>query len=429
MRFISKNRIKDVNRILGNIKDAFPEGPARRLYRLKAAYSIMTELSSALGLEDALKTLINRIASYMGVEMVSIMFVDSDKNRLIMKIAKGLDEEVVRVAGAQIGEGVAGWVGRTGEPLLIKDITRDARFARRSSNQYYNNSLLSVPLKIRDEVIGVVNVNNKVSKDIFRYHDLELLKTIVDMSAMAIDNIRTREDMRRADSASSDMVANVSHELKTPLATIKEATLLMLEGAAGDVTEKQKRYLELSRHNVDRMVGIVNELLECTKFGRSGASIKRDLFNIADAAKNVLDSLSIVARQKGILLEGAIPDGKVEIWGDQDKLNEVISNLIENAIKYNRPKGKVGISLEEGEKSVTISVTDTGMGIPKDELDKIFDRFYRVGRNSREGIPGSGLGLSIVKDIVGMHQGDIKVESTPGNGSVFTVTLPKSLRK
>lgn len=224
-------------------------------------------------------------------------------------------------------------------------------------------------------------------------------------------------------------ISNVSHELKAPLATIKEALLLLSEGSLGAVNEKQKKFLDLSSQNVERLNRLINGFLDSAKLENSKSSMKRSLFSITDTAKTIMDSLDMIAKNKGIVLEGLIPDKKIEIWGDPDKLNQVISNLVENAIKYNRPDGKVHISLEETDDEISISVRDTGMGIPKDDLDKVFDRFYRVERSDMAGIPGTGLGLSIVKDIVSMHKGAISVESEINNGSKFTVALPKNLRK
>ncbi|MCX5667010.1 MAG: GAF domain-containing sensor histidine kinase [Candidatus Omnitrophica bacterium] len=404
-------------------------GPVKRFYKLRAAYSIAMEISSSLDLEEALKIFVNRVASYMDVEIVSVMFLDNEKRRLIVKIARGLSEEVIKDSNASLGEGISGWVGKTGEPLLIKDITKDARFTRRSGGHYYNNSLLTVPLKLCGRVIGVMNVNNKISKDIFRQYDLELLNTITEISVIALENARLQDEMKRASKSNYEMVSNVSHELRSPLAIIKEALLLLSEGSLGAVSEKQKKFLNLSTQNVERLSCLINGFLDSACQENSGSSTKRSLFSITDAAKTIIDSLNIIARDKGIVLEGAIPDKKIEIWGDPDKLNQVISNLVDNAIKYNRPAGLVQVSLEETENSINISVRDTGMGIPKDDLDKVFDRFYRVERNDTAGIPGTGLGLSIVKDIVNMHKGAISVESEINSGSKFTVALPKSLRK
>ena len=227
-----------------------------------------------------------------------------------------------------------------------------------------------------------------------------------------------------------DMVSNVSHEFKTPLATIKEALLLLSEGSLGAVNEKQKRFLDISSQNVGRLERLINDFLNSVRKESSESPIKRSLFSITDTTKNIVDSLNVIAKEKGIILNGAIPDKKIEIWGDPDKLNQVISNLVENAIKYNKPEGKIEVSLREEEESVAISVMDTGVGIPKDDLGRIFEKFYRVERNSAGGtIPGTGLGLSIVKDIIDTHKGKVSVESEIDAGSKFTVTLPKSIRK
>ena len=226
-----------------------------------------------------------------------------------------------------------------------------------------------------------------------------------------------------------EMASNVSHDLRTPLAVIQEALLLLSEGSLGAVSEKQKKFLDISIKNAERLNRFIDEFLDSVKLENSKPSIKRSFFNITDVAKMIIDSLGIIARDKGIVLEGAIPDKKIEIWGDPDKLNQVISNLVDNAIKYNRPAGLVQVSLEEADDVVNISVRDSGMGIPKDDLDKIFDRFYRVERSDTSGISGTGLGLSIVKDIVDMHKGAISVESEINSGSKFTIALPKNLRK
>lgn len=417
-----------MNRFVENIRGRFITSPIRRFYKLKAAHSVATELLSALDLEDCLKILVNRIASYMSVEIVSIMFVDSERRRLIVKIAKGLNENIAHDAGTQIGEGISGWVGKTGEPLLIKDITKDTRFPGRSGGRYYNNSLLSVPLKMRNRIIGVININNKISRDIFRGSDLELLNAIAEFAAIAIEVIRLEEQVAKSSKDNRELMSNVTHDLKTPLATIKEAILLVLEGVSGQINEKQKKYLDISVENVERMIRMINNILLSDKIIQDRPGIRRNLFNVTDTANSIIDSLGMIAKKKGILLEGSIPEKKIEIWGDPDKLNEVISNLVENAIKYNRPEGRVDVSLDEDEESVKISVRDTGKGIPKEDIGRIFERYYRADGAEKSGVSGTGLGLSIVKDIVNMHKGNISVESESNKGTKFTVTLPKDLR-
>ncbi len=410
------------------IRGRFISSPIRRFYKLRAAHSIMTELLSALDFEDCLRILVNRIASYLDIEKVSIMLVDSDKKRLVVKIAKGPGAESMHNANIRLGEGIAGWVGKTGEPLLIKDITKDSRFVRRPGGKYYNNSLLSVPLKLRNRIIGVINVNNKISKDVFRLSDLDLLRTIADFAAVAAELIRLEGQVSETNKYSQELISNVTHELKTPLATIKEALSLIADGLSGPLNEKQKRYIGMSIQNADRMARMLDNILLSEEFVQNRQKISRNLFNVTDTAKNIMDSMGMLAKKKGIMLGGAIPGKKIEIWGDPDKLNEVISNLVENAIKYNRPDGRVDVMLEDSDRSVTISVRDTGVGIAKNDIGKIFDKYYRVNNSEKKDITGIGLGLSIVKDIVDMHKGKISVESECDKGTKFTVTLPKDLR-
>jgi signal transduction histidine kinase len=399
-----------------------------RFYRFRAAYSISTDLLDAIDLKDCLRIFVNRVASYMSVEIVSVMFMDEKKRQLVVKMAKGLGEDAVREPASGIDRSIAGWVARTGLPLLVKNLDNDIRFNTRSGGNYYNNSLLSVPLKMRNRVIGVVNVNNKMSKDIFRQHDLQMLKTISDLAAVVIEALRLQDELEKNDKEYHELISNVTHDLKTPLATIKEAMLLMLEGVGGALTEKQHKYVEISSQNVDRMTRMIEDIIASDKALRERHSIKRSLFDVACAARSILSSLDILAKKKNILLKGAIPDKEIKIWGDPDKMNEVITNLVENAIKYNKPSGRVEVALEDGERSVTLSVIDTGLGIPKDDIGMIFDRYYRLKRDASADVPGTGLGLSIVKDIVKMHKGDISVESEPDKGTRFTVTLPKDLR-
>lgn len=225
--------------------------------------------------------------------------------------------------------------------------------------------------------------------------------------------------------APNELVSNIAHDIKSPLATVKEALSLMLEGASGEVSEKQEKYLGICVDNVERVLRMVDGMLLSDKIARNS---KRMRFSITDTAKSILDSLDMLAKKKSVVLNGSVPAKKIEIWGDPDKLNEVMSNLVENAIKYNRPEGRVDVSLEEDESNVIISVRDTGIGIPPADIGKIYERYYRGAGAQNGDIPGTGLGLAIVKDIVNMHKGNISVESESDKGTKFTVTLPKDLR-
>lgn len=400
----------------------------RDLFRLKVAYSVNEDIASANGFEDTLNLLVDKISQVMSVEIVSFMLVSKNKSELIMRLAKGLDKKVIENEKVKLGEGVSGWVAETGEPLLIKDISKDSRFQKRNG-RYHTDSLLSVPVKLRDKVIGVINVNNKVSKEPFNEEDLNLLKTILDASAAMVVNAGLQEDIKKLDELRADFIANVSHELKTPLTALKESVGILLDEIAGRVTDKQKKILELAEKNIDRLNRLIDSLLDFSKFCAGRKIMKRSLFNVVGMIDSVIETLRPLAAQKGIKLANhKLPREKIEIWGDEDKLSQVVTNLIDNAIKYNTPEGKIEVSFKNLDSSIKLCVADTGIGIGEENVDRIFDRFKRVEEIIKGKIKGTGLGLAIAKDIVDMHGGEIIVESKIDIGSKFTVNLPKNLR-
>ncbi|MFH1798244.1 MAG: GAF domain-containing sensor histidine kinase [Candidatus Omnitrophota bacterium] len=400
----------------------------RDLFRLKVAYSVSEDILKANGFEDTLNLFVDKISQIMSVEIVSFMLVSKNKGELVMRLAKGLDSKAAENGKVKLGEGVSGWVAQTGEPLLIKDISKDSRFQKRSGN-YHTNSLLSVPLKSRDKVIGVINVNNKISRAPFDEEDLSLLKTIADASAATVVNAGLREEVEKLDELRADFIANVSHELKTPLTALKESVGIMLDEITGKVTDKQKKVLKLAEKNIDRLNRLIDNLLDFSKSEAERKTMKRSLFNVAGMVNLAIETLKPLAEQKQIkLMNHKLPREKVEIWGDEDRLSQVVTNLIDNAIKYNTPKGKIEVSLVNLDSSIKLCVADTGIGIPKEDFDKIFDRFKRVEEIVKGKIEGTGLGLAIAKDIIDIHGGDIIVESEVEVGSKFTVNLPKNLR-
>jgi signal transduction histidine kinase len=417
----------DLKGLRADIQHQDREVLEKYLFKLAAAYTISKEASSAFDLEKCLNILVDRVAELLEVEIVSVMLISRNKSELLIKIAKGLERQIIRDVRVKLGEGIAGWVAATGEALLVKDLTKDSRFPRRNG-KYHTESLLSVPLKIQNKVIGVINVNNKISKDIFNENDLDILKTTADLAAIAVNDAHFQEEAKALDKLRSEFIANVSHELRTPLATVKEAVALILDRAAGDVTDKQTKILSLARNSIDRLERLIDDLLNLSKTESEIKEMKRKLFNIIDLINNVVTVFNPLAAQRKVKINTNLPEQKIEIWGDEDKLCEVITNLIDNAIKYNKPQGRIEIGFEDMGRFVKIYISDSGIGISEQDLDKVFDRFRRIESHLKGEVKGTGLGLSITKDIVEIHGGEIAVESKIGIGSKFIIILPKNLR-
>ena len=398
----------------------------KSLYELTAAYNIGREASRTFDLQNCLKVLGDRIADLLSVEIVSVMLMDKYEDGLILEFAKGLKREITREK-VKVGQGIAGWIAKTGQPLLIKDISADERFKKRNG-KYSTDSLLSVPLKVNNKVIGVINVNNKASKEIFSEEDMDTLMKVADLAAAAIESARLQQEAKARDEIRLEFISNISHEFRTPLSCIREAVALVLDEIPGKINKEQKGFLETAKQNAARLNNLVDELLKLARAEAEVTRMKRRLFDVVEFIDGVILSLGPLGEEKGISIKKVLPDGKVEIWADSDKLEDVLINLVANAVKYNKPNGNVTISIDETDRFVKIHVADTGLGIAKEDLKKIFDRFYRIEKQATREIPGAGIGLAIAGEIIKKHGGDISVESVLGKGSKFTVTLPKDLR-
>ncbi len=232
-----------------------------------------------------------------------------------------------------------------------------------------------------------------------------------------ITEIRRLETMRR------DFVANVSHELRTPLTSIKGFVETLLEGAVED-KENSVNFLKIINTHVDRLNTLINDLLDLSHIESKEIVLKKDKFILAGLVNEVILGFKSQAKKKQIEISSALPEG-LEIVADKSKIEQVFTNLINNAIKYNKEKGFVKIYSQQLADKIKIVVEDCGSGIPAKDIPRIFERFYRVDKARSRLLGGTGLGLSIVKHIVELHFGSVGVESTEGLGSEFWFILPQ----
>jgi two-component system phosphate regulon sensor histidine kinase PhoR len=227
--------------------------------------------------------------------------------------------------------------------------------------------------------------------------------------------------VRRAEQIRSDFVANASHELKTPLTSIKGFTELMQSGII-DEPDMVSRYLKLIREETERMIVLIDDILKLSELESVISDTGRAQVSLKLVAQKVSESLALQAQSKDVSIEVCGDTGM--LTANPDRMTELILNLVDNAVKYNRAGGRVEVNITGGENTVIMNVTDTGVGIPKESQERVFERFYRVdrGRSRRQG--GTGLGLAIVKHIVGLYRGTIELESKPGRGTTIKITLP-----
>ena len=235
---------------------------------------------------------------------------------------------------------------------------------------------------------------------------------------------RYERRLKELDKLKSDFVSNVSHELRTPLTAIKGSVDNMLDGLTGELNEKQSRYLVRIKSNADRLARLINDLLDLSRI-EAGIKLNRINLSLLTVVKEVVESLGSVAAEKFVNFEIETADNDLTAWADPDRVAEVLTNLLGNAIKFSPTGGSVTVSLaRSGNNWVKVSITDTGTGIRPEEASRIFDKFYQVSHPEQPKATGTGLGLPIAKALVEMHGGRVWLESQPGHGSIFSFTLP-----
>lgn len=230
-------------------------------------------------------------------------------------------------------------------------------------------------------------------------------------------------EIRKLETIRSDFVANVSHELKTPLTSIKGFVETLLEGALDD-KENNRNFLKIIQSHAERLDNLVNDLLSLSHLESKEIMIKKTNVNMKQLVEEVISGFKSQLKKKDIEIKNEL-SADISLPADKDRLEQVITNLIDNAIKFNKEKGSIRIYGEETNNKIKIIVEDSGSGIPEKDIPRIFERFYRVDKARSRELGGTGLGLSIVKHIVDLHNGSVGVESIEGFGSKFWFSLPR----
>ncbi|MFQ5815897.1 MAG: sensor histidine kinase [Candidatus Hydrothermarchaeaceae archaeon] len=237
------------------------------------------------------------------------------------------------------------------------------------------------------------------------------------------DELKTAyEELQTLDKMKDEFFSNVSHELRTPLTSIKGSLdLLTME----EISEEQRELVSLAKHNTNRLNALVGDILYYAGMEYGAAELNKEELDLGGVIESSVKAISPMALDSGITIETSI-EGDLRASVDKNAMYKVLLNLLNNAVKFNKRGGKVMVSARGGENGrIRVSVSDTGIGMPKEQLDKIFNRFYQVDGSTTRRYPGTGLGLSLVKGIVKKHGGKIWVESEVGKGSKFTFEIPK----
>nr|MBI3611850.1 HAMP domain-containing protein [Nitrospirota bacterium] len=450
------------NRMAGSLKErdesisSHIRTITKQVGELSALNKISTAITTTLNLDKLLGTILHLLTENVGFSRARLVLYDDDRRIAFGSRMAGVPEEVDRAwrdveVPIQDDGSLLAELLLHGRPVLIEDINAIERrltpFSLVPARQLGIISYVCAPLKSKERILGYVAAARGEQR--CTEEDLNLLVTIASEVAVALDNARAyhqleqltrtleqrvrertrelqnaNERLRELDELKSVFVSTVSHELRTPMTSIKGYVDNILDGLTGLLTEKQSYYLTRVKYNVERLTRMINDLLDLSRIEAGKVELHLGSVCLRDLANDVVEGVQQMAREKGVALHVRHPDTLPPVRGERDKLHQILTNLLQNAVKFTPKGGRVEVeSLVRDDGFVQISVSDTGCGIPPHELARVFDRFYRG-----EAVPtedrGSGLGLPIAKSLVDLHGGRIWAESTIGQGSRFFFTVP-----
>lgn len=414
----------------------------RRMADLILLKKVGETASSGNDLQELFDQILDSIVHSVGVGVASLMLLKDD-NLLHIASAHGLSQDIAASVRVAVGEGISGHVMATGEPVLVPNIDQDGRFKSLDGGQRYKDqSLLSVPIYVRDEMVGVINVNNKISGYPFDLEDQNLLVAIANQVSLAMENFelvnnlrqqtlvleRTNEDLVRVNRARTRLVCNLSHELKTPLTSIMGYIDLSLSFFNKLSEEEIKDNLLQVHGEGKRLERLITGMLRLFSIESEREVWRWKSFGVPWSIADAFQYYSSKMGERELVTEIDIQDDLPEIYGDQEKFGMAFNSLIDNAVKFNRDGGLVRIKAEvrafESLDYIYLQVFNQGQTVPPRAHETIFDSYTQLGDIDTEKPHGVGIGLALVKVVVDRMKGDIFLEELSEEGTCFGLMLP-----
>ncbi len=365
-----------------------------------------------MDLDPLLNRIVQAARDITDAQVASILLYDDAGRQLYFQVATNMDPMMRGLAVPM--DSIAGWIVANRQSVRSGDVHNDKRHFKNVAKtlSFDTQSLMGIPLITKDKVIGVLETLNKKTGE-FTETDEDMLTVLGAQAAVAIENTRLFQQ--------SDLIAEFVHELRTPLSSLSTATYLLTRP---EISREQADQIITNIHNETlRLNTLASSFLDLARLESGRVQFQKSSFPLQQLVADCRSIVQNKADENRIGIEIDIPEQLPDVTADRDKIKQVILNLMSNAIKYNRPGGKVVVRAAHDGHEWRLSISDTGLGIPEDALPNLFTKFYRV-RGTENYAIGTGLGLSICKQIVQGHGGRIEVKSKMGEGTTFTVIVP-----
>ncbi|HWQ05194.1 MAG TPA: GAF domain-containing sensor histidine kinase [Longilinea sp.] len=375
---------------------------------------ISRDLASTRDLEVLLRKILRVAVDLSDAETAYVFLYDETRGGLFLQSSTDSQLDQIPQDRAVPTASIAGWVSENRAPIIVRDVETDQRpFVHTDSLlKAGTKSVIAVPLTAKEKVQGVLEVVNK-KRDYFRQEDADILSVLATQAAIAVENSRLYQQ--------ADLLNELVHELRTPLASVLTISYLLKRN---DLTEEQRQqFADSIAVEITRMNDMASSYLEYSRLEAGRLSFSTSSFDLKTLLTECCRTFKPKADEAGITFQISQPDQPLQIKADENKIKQVVINLLNNAIKYNQAGGKVIVRLWGNDQMAGFSIQDNGVGIPETDLPHVFEKFFRA-HNIQEAYPGTGLGLSICKRIVEIHGGTISIQSQLNAGSTFTVELP-----
>jgi len=411
------------------LHNAVFEDAQRRIAQIELVNELAEDLTSTLELDQLLSAAAETIRKTCSFFDVSIFLVDRPRQEAYLVAHSGTHADFLPAGYRQkFSEGIVGWSITHDERVMSGDVTEDSRY---SANFYTETrSEMSIPIRVEHEIVGVLNVEDE-RRHAFDETDAIVLETLCDQLGSAIKNAQLYDRLKRTnakltefDRMKSDFLGIVSHDFRSPLASIVLAASALLKRPDAVDGRRLREYLTVIVDQANRLIRLAEDTLSMTKMEAGQLNY---FFNMVNIERLIKDTISMVTVSGRHTVTYELDPRVGFVRGDPTKLRQVLQNLLSNAVKYSPAGGKVTIrAAHHSSEQLVVAVTDEGIGIPADQIGKLFQKFSRVDTPQSKEIKGSGLGLWICREIVKAHGGQIWVESQVGKGSTFAFTVKKA---
>ena len=366
--------------------------------------------------KDELKMLANTMNQMAATLRSRIEDLESEKGKVSV-ILNHMNEGVIAIGRHKqcviaypAAEKIFEFTTADAQGKSLIEITRHPQLERIVDHAFHEQKNIS----------GEIQISGKIKKTL-RVSMIVLGAHIRDIGGILVFHDMT--ELRRLENIRKEFVANVSHELRTPLTSIKGFIETLLGGALKDPPTSE-RFLKIISEETDRLGRLVEDILTLGEIEQGAALVKKEKIELSSELPAILERFKTRTQEKKITIENRISEKPLQLSGDRDKIHQVFVNLIDNAIKFNKPEGKIILSADQSPEGIMITIEDAGIGIPEEAQRRIFERFFRVDKARSKELGGTGLGLAIVKHIMEAHGGYASCQSTPGQGSRFSVFFP-----